>query len=138
MIDYEEEIYGSIVGALKSKYDWAKAVCFSSEYVNAPARFPHVFIMEVDNRSSPETKETTNADNFAVLTYEVNTYSNMMPGKKRECREIASAVDQEMIRLGFSRNSLLNTPNIGDNSIYRMTGRYTVQIGADGVLYHKT
>ena len=69
--------------------------------------------------------------------YEVNIYSNKTSGKKSECREIASLLDNEFATLGFSRTMLQPIPNMDDATIYRMTGRYTAVISKDKAIFRR-
>lgn len=56
--------------------------------------------------------------------YEVEIYSNKTEGKKAECKTLAAAVDAILATKGFTRIMLEPLPNLADDSIYRMTGRY--------------
>ena len=122
MIDIENEIYGSIAQALTKAYP---KVTSTSEYVAAPSSFPHVSIVEQDMPT--ERMDSSDAERFAALMYEVNVYSNKSPGKKAECREIMSFIDKMMYARNFRRISLSPIPNLENATIYRLVARYRAE-----------
>ena len=136
MIDAETPIYDKIITQLLARTD-LPSFASSSEYVRAPAQFPFISIMEMDNRTDPATKDSGHGEHQAVLTYEINVYSNRINAKKRECRKLADAVDEIMLGMNFHRMSLAPVGNPADSGIYRMVGRYEVMIDAEGRLYYR-
>ena len=50
---------------------------------------------------------------------------------------IASIVDEELLKLGFSRTMLNPIPNMEDATIYRMKGRYTAIVSKNHVIYRR-
>ena len=136
MIDAETPIYDRIVTQLLARTD-LPSFASSSEYVRAPAEFPFISIVETDNRTDPTTKDSGRGEHLAVLTYEINVYSNRINAKKRECRKLANAVDAIMLGMNFRRMSLAPIGNPADSGVYRMVGRYEVMIDVDGRLYYR-
>lgn len=136
MIDAEKAIYNKIVTELRKREDLPD---FSSagEYVRSPAKFPHISIIEMDNSTDRTTRSTGSGENYAVLTYEVTTFSNKINGKKQECRKLADAADEIMLDMNFRRISLKPVPNMLDGSVYRMVGRYEVLIDTEGRMYYR-
>lgn len=134
MINVETEIFNIVANAIRSKYPNAYVV---GEYVKSPARFPCVSIVEIDNSAYDKTQTSSNLENHASVTYEVNIYSNKTSGKKSECRAIASLIDDEFATLGFSRSMLQPIPNMDDATIYRMTGRYMGVVSKEKVVYRR-
>lgn len=134
MIDYEIEVYDSVVGRLTEKYDWAKDVSFSGVYEPHPPTLPFVSIVETGNRTASR-RDQRNEDTYATVTYDVSAWSDSITNKKFECKKILSAVDDEMLALGFARSTMNVYQNYNDNSIYRMTARYTATIAADGTIF---
>ena len=128
MIDAETTIYDSIVRKLKEKYSWAANVRFANDYVQSPSSFPFVTIIERENRTDIQTMESSNTEVLAVLDYEVNVYTNSQARRKQEARKIASAVDDELLALGFRRRTMEQVPNLANVSVYRILARYTAHI----------
>ena len=134
MIDCENEIFDTIAKAVRNAYP---SVFVSGEYVKAPSKFPFVSLIEMSNTAYERTQSSGGVENHASLMYEVNVYSNKTSGKKRECKAIATLIDNELAALGFSRTMLQPIPNMDDATIYRMTGRYTAVISKDKKLYRR-
>ena len=134
MINVEREIFSIIARAVRTAYPDAYVV---GEYVKSPSRFPCVSIIEIDNTAYDNTQTSGCLENHADITYEVNIYSNKISGKKSECREIASLLDNEFATLGFSRTMLQPIPNMDDATIYRMTGRYRGVVSKDKIVYRR-
>ena len=134
MINVENEIFARVAGALRTAYPSAFV---SGEYVRTPSKFPFVSIMEMSNTAYDRTQSSGGVENHASLMYEVNIYSNKKSGKKSECREIATLIDNEFATLGFSRTMLQPIPNMDDATIYRITGRYTAVVSKDKTIYRR-
>lgn len=134
MINVESEIFDIIANAILAEYPDAYVV---GEYVLSPARFPSVSIVEIDNSAYDRTQTSGSLENHADVTYEVNIYSNKTSGKKSECKEIASLLDNEFATLGFSRTMLQPIPNLDDATIYRMVGRYKGVVSQDRYVFRR-
>ena len=134
MINVETEIFNRIAIAVRNEYPKAYVV---GEYVKAPSRFPCVSIVEMDNTAYDRTQTSGCLENHADISYEVNIYSNKTSGKKSECKNIASLIDNEFAALGFSRTMLQPIPNVDDATIYRMLGRYRGVVSKDKVIYRR-
>ena len=91
----------------------------------------------MDNSAYVRTQTSDSVENHAELMYEVNIYSNKTSGKKSECKDIASLIDNEMAALGFSRTMLQPIPNMDDATIYRMTGRYRAVASKDKLIFRR-
>lgn len=126
MIDAEDEIFAHVAGKLRAAYP---DIYVTGEYVRAPARFPCVSIEEKNNAVWRNARDTSEIENAVAVMYEVNVYSNLKNGKKRECKAIAEVVDEALRGIGFTRTMLNPLPNQADATIYRMTGRYSAIIG---------
>ena len=134
MINVENEIFDVMANAVRAKYPDAYVV---GEYVKTPSQFPCVSIVEFDNTAYDRTQTSGNLENHADLTYEVNIYSNKTSGKKSECKDIASLLDNEFATLGLSRTMLQPIPNAEDATIYRMTGRYRGVVSKDKRIFRR-
>lgn len=132
MIDIENEVFTLVHDALKGK--WPE-IYVTGSYNEIPSSLPAVYITEMDNAVFAKTLTQNNEELHARVVYEVNAYSNAESGKKTQCKEIIAEVDRVLCQLGFTRISLLRTPNMADANVYRMTGRYRAVIRKDRVIY---
>ena len=134
MIDIENELFTKIATAIRTEFPGAYVI---GEYVNAPSKFPAVYIVEQDNTVNKATRDTSGIENFADVMYQVDIFSNKNKGKRAECKAIASLVDQQFASLGFTRTFLNPVPNIDDGTIYRMTGRWIATVSKDNEIYRR-
>lgn len=124
MIDIEKLVYTPIAEALRAKFE---GVSVSGEYVNEPAKFPYVSIVEQDNYMSTKRLDSSESEKFATLMYEVNVYSDKAGSKKSTCREIMNMVDDMLYKRNFIRLSLSPVPNMENGTIYRLVARYRAE-----------
>ena len=117
MIDIESQVFTRVSRAVREKYPNSFV---TGEYVKSPSEFPAVSLVEMNNLPYEKTM-TVNPENHVTVTYEVNVYSNLVRGKKSECKSICAIIDNEMAAMGFIRTSLSPVPNMDDATIYRMT-----------------
>lgn len=134
MINVENEIFDRVSTSVRAKFP---NVNMTGEYVKSPPSFPHISLEEKDNSAFTRTQTSTEYENHAVLMYEANVYSNKTRGKKTECKELISIVDNEMLKLGFTRTMLQPIPNMDDATIYRMTARYTAIVSKEKMIYRR-
>lgn len=124
MIDIEKLIYTPIAEALRAKFE---GISVSGEYVNEPAKFPYVSIVEQDNYMSTKRLDSGESEKFSTLMYEVNVYSDKAGSKKSACREIMNTVDDMLYKRNFTRLSLSPVPNMENGTIYRLVARYRAE-----------
>lgn len=120
MIDVENIIFTKLATALHDMYS---DISVYGEYVEVPAKFPCVTIVEADNQVLKYTRDLSGVEHYAKIMYEINVYSNKASGKKSESKEISNMIDGLMTDLLFTRTFRGQTPNI-DRTIYRITLRY--------------
>lgn len=133
MIDIESQIFTRVSQAVREKYPNSFV---TGEYVKSPSEFPAISLVEMDNLPYEKTM-TVNPENHVTVTYEVNVYSNLVRGKKSECKSICAIIDNEMAAMGFVRTSLSPVPNMDDATIYRMTGRYRAVVSRNQTIYRR-
>ena len=131
MIDLENDIYDYAAKALRAAHT---GIDVAAEYVEMPAKFPHVSIVEADNRVL-ERMRTNRIENAASVMYEVNIYSNKASGKKSEAKAIANTLDDVLSGIGFTRTFREQVPNLRDATIYRIVCRYEAVIDKNFVIY---
>lgn len=131
MIDLENDIYDYVAKALRAAHT---GIDVAAEYVEMPAKFPHVSIVEADNRVL-ERMRTNNIENAIQSMFEVNIYSNKASGKKSEAKAIANTLDDVLSGIGFTRTFREQVPNLRDATIYRIVCRYEAVIDKNFVIY---
>ena len=133
MIDLENELYTVIASSLRSHYP---GIFVSGETILAPAQFPCVSIEEADNYSYRNSQDSGSNENHANLMYEVNVYTNKASGKKTACKAIFKTLDDEFLRLGFTR--IMKRPiSMDDSTKYRLIGRYVAVASKNHTLYRR-
>lgn len=128
MIDCESDVFDTVAAALRAAH---AGIFVAGEFVDAPARFPAVTIVEADNRVF-ERMRTRKIENAVRVMYEVQIYSNKASGKKAEAKAIAATADNAFATLGFTRTMRSQVANLKDATIYRIVCRYEAVIGENG------
>lgn len=134
MIDVEREIFTEVANAVRAQYT---KVYMTGEYVKQPPSFPCVSLVEIDNATFRNSQTQNGQENHVAVSYELNVYSNKSKGRKAECKEIASFVDEILQKMNFTRMMLEPVSNMEDATIYRMVGRYRAVIGKDKMIYRR-
>ena len=134
MIDIENAVFNRVVVRVQEAFP---DIFMTGEYVNSPASFPAVSLVETDNSTRIETIDSGSNENHANVMYEVNVYSNKGTGKKSECKAIIAIIDEEMLAMGFSRSTLTPVPNEYDSTIYRMVARYRAVVSSDLKIFRR-
>lgn len=106
----------------------------SGEYVDTPATFPTVTIIEADN-AVVKRMRTSDIENAVSVMYEVNVYTNSVGYKKSEAKDIMSTVDEAFSKLGFTRITCNPISNLRDATIYRIVARYQAEIDRNLCVY---
>lgn len=133
MTDIEKLIYTPIAEALRKRFP---GISVSGEYVNSPAKFPYVSIIEQDNYMSANRLDSSDREKFSTLMYEVNVYSDKAGSKKSACREIMGVIDEMLYKRNFTRISLSPVPNMENGTIYRLVARYRAETDG-GTIYRR-
>ena len=131
MIDVESIVFSTVANALRAVYD---DIFVSGEFVDVPAKFPAVTIVESDN-AIVQRMRTTNIENAVTVMYEVNIYTNTVGYKKSEAKDILEVVDDEFSKMGFARVLCNPVANLSDATIYRIVARYQASIDKDLWVY---
>ena len=132
MIDIENDVFNNAAQVLRAAHSGIYVV---GEYVETPARFPAVTIVEADNRVVQRMR-TLNIENAVLSMFEVNIYSNKASGKKSEAKAIANTVDEFFSSIGYTRTMRNQVPNLNDATIYRIVCRYEANVDKDLWIYH--
>lgn len=121
MISPETLVFAAVAKALREKYT---GIFVSGEYVDVPAKFPAVTIVEAENRVASRMTTRKRIENAVQLMYEVNVFSNEVGFKAIRAKEILADIDAVMADLGFTRITSTPMPNLEDTTIYRHFARY--------------
>ena len=132
MIDKLNEIFTNVATSVRGKHT---GTTVTGEYTRKPSKFPAVTLDEIQNVVVERLEDSSNAENFAGVTYRLQVFSNKRIGKKAEAREIFATADAEMRRMGFRRVTYTTTPEIYDSTIYNITATYEAVISAAGHVY---
>ena len=125
MIDVENIVFTRLATALRTAYS---GITVYGEYVEVPAAFPCVSIVEADNAVLERTRDLSGVEHHAKVMYEINVFTNDANGKKSRAKAIADVIDMQMSAMLFTRTFRGQTPNV-DRSIYRVTLRYKGVVG---------
>ena len=128
MIDCENEVFDRVMRRLATEYPSAKC---TSEYVRTPSSFPHVFLQLQDN----SVNRARGYVEYALPMFQIEIYSNLVNGKKSECKQIATIIDDEMHSLNFVRVSATQVPNLNNSTVYRYVLRYEGE--TDGRFFYR-
>lgn len=136
MIDIEADVFSFVAERLRAEYP---GIFVAGEYVDVPAKFPAVTIVENDNRIDTRYR-TNNIERAVTLMYECNIYSNKANGKKAEAKAVTDTMDGAFEDLGFTRTMKNQVANLNDASIYRIVCRYEAVVipNDDGKYYIHT
>ena len=133
MIDCENKVIDTVAAPLRAEYP---GIFIPSEYVPIPKSFPTVSIIQMDNYTYTKSMTIDGVEHQAVSPFEINVYSDLVSGKKEQCKAIMSSVDTLMQGLGFTRKGMSprEVPN-AEKSICRMIARYDALAGENNEIY---
>jgi hypothetical protein len=138
MIDMENEIFAEVAEKVYARFSEKYPDLFmTGEYVESPASFPCISLVEMDNAVFRQSQTAEGRENHATVMYELNVYSNKKDGKKAVCKEIVAFVDEVLMNLNFTRMMLEPIPNANEVTIYRMLGRYRAVISKDKTIFRR-
>ena len=132
MIDLESDIFDYVAKRIRA----AHSGCFvTGEFVDTPAKFPAVTLVEADNRVLTRMRTSDDIENGASVMWEMNVYSNKASGRKSEAKAIANTADSIFASIGFTRTFREQVPNLKDATIYRIVCRYEAVIDKNFAIY---
>ena len=80
MIDIENIVFTNVATALRTAFS---GISVYGEFVEVPASFPCVTIVEADNKVYERTRDLNGVEHYAEIMYEINIYTNNGNGKKK-------------------------------------------------------
>lgn len=132
MIDMESLVYTTVRAAVVAEY--GDSVCMAGIQTSAPAKFPFVTVIQQDNPVYVRSQDSGSLENHVQPMFEVNVYSNKKNGKKEECKAIIGTVDDALMGMGFTRTMMSPILNLLDDTVYRITARYTGVVSRDQIV----
>lgn len=131
MIDLEVKIFNEV-------YPVAAPLCAKNRFVSTPiesyTNLPASSLYEMDNTTVLEKQSSTPVENLARITYQLDVVATT----KAKCREIFVAIDNKMISLNFTRQSM-NYITYPDNAkLVRIAARYQAEVDPNGNIYRRT
>ena len=132
MIDIENDVYDYIAKALRTEY---AGMFVSGEYIETPAKFPAVTLVEADNRILTNMRTADSIENGVSVMWEMNIYSSKGANRKTQAKAIANSADALFAGIGFTRTFREQVPNLKDATIYRIVCRYEAVIDKNFVIY---
>ncbi len=133
MIDIEDEVFNRVAQKLRENFG---NISVYGEEMGTPSSFPCSTVIEADNSADTNTQDSSNTENHANLMYEANFYSNLVTGKKKQCKEMLAIADKEFASMGFARITKIPIP-MQDATVYRLTARYTAKVSKNNVIYRR-
>lgn len=134
MVDIEAEVFDRVATAL---LEADPEVLVTSTYVQAPASFPSASLMQVGSSTDTRRLDSTGQERSTMVTFELNVYSNLRTGARRQAKALAEAADRVMVGLGFNRTMMSRMDNPADSSIYRITARYYAGVDDTETIYRR-
>lgn len=136
MIDIENKVIDTIENAITSAGINADV---TSEYVDSPSEFPHVYAREIGNSTYTRTQDTSLLEHHASIRFRIEVFSNKVSGAKEEVKSILNVCDISMQNMKFTRTSSNFIPNY-DRSIVRAYADYAAivreGVDEDGTTVH--
>lgn len=132
MIDIEDKIFDLLDTKLK---EYNPDIFMSSMYVDAPAEFPCVTVMQKSTTTNPRGLTQEGESEYDNVMFEVNIYSNKCGGKKSEAKAISDIIDSTLLNLNFVRIMSEPVPNLPDVRIYRIVSRYRATVDKNETIY---
>lgn len=120
MIDIENELFNIIAVTLREEYP---DIFVSGDDSLTPSSFPCVYIVQRDNPIDMSSSDSGSIERVTIPMFEINVYSNLITGRKKQAKEIMAKICEIMSELDIERTYCQPTPN-ADSSIYRIVGRF--------------
>lgn len=133
MIDIESELFNEIYEALTENFG---EINVTGDYVATPEEFPCASIYEADNYAYSSSQDSASGENHVKVMYEVYVFSNKRSGRKTECKQIFSVIDEKMLASGFSRVGMEPVYQ-NDGRIFKLIGRYEAVVSRNKTIFRR-
>jgi hypothetical protein len=102
-------------------------VFVTGERIPAPSRFPTVMFIEADNYEDQRSIDNSGKERITSLMYEVTVFSNLETGKRSQCIDILSTIDDILKSKNASRMARVEGYFDTEARIYMVTARYRIK-----------
>lgn len=135
LIDIESAVFDAASKAIKTAHATTSVY---GNHIPVPSSFPCVTIVQVDNSVHTESSTASTTEHAADLVFEVNIYSALKSGAKKEAKSIMATVDTSLSGLMLTRlgSNPQPVPN-ADNRIYRIFARYGCVVDSTYRIYRR-
>ena len=125
MIDVENLVFDTVFNGVANVYPNAVV---SKGFIEESAVFPCIVVRETNNVPVQKMNTDDCAENYSILTYQIDIYSDKAGVQRSECRDLLNCVDGIMQGMKFRRTHMNEPLNI-KRSIFRQYARYSVIVG---------
>ena len=131
MMNVFPKVFTDIATPLRTTYS---DIYITGERINQPPKFPCVMVVEADNYEDARFSDNSLTEKVAALLYEITVFSNKAQGKRSQCVEILSDIDDIMKRKNATRFSRIEGYFDSESTIYFTTARYRLK--TDGTYWY--
>ena len=128
------EIAETLEAEFPTSTEPGRPILVSGTALDSPQIMPCAAIFEIDNTTHQRTLDSARKEHHSRLHWQVEAYSNIVPGALAQAREIIRVIDDVLTKYAFVRIMCQPMDNIG-GGITRIVARYTVVIGTDGLTF---
>ena len=107
-----------------------------SSYQDVPASFPWVFFEQADSYESVDKHSSSRDNNYDIVVFEADIYSNKDSGAKAECKAIMQIIDNELALMGFARMTAQSMRPASEGYKARLFARYRAEVDRNKYIYH--
>ena len=132
MNDIFAKVYDPIAKALREEFS---GIYVTGENIIAPTNLPAVSIVEADNYIDTNAMSTKADEEYSIVMFEVEIFTNQAGYKQTQARNILNFIDAILYDLNFTRLSVTPVPNMANSSIYRLVARYRAE--TDGNIIYR-
>ena len=124
MVDIEIPVFSRVKSAVEERFlSDHPGLILLNDRPEIPESFPSIVLTELSNGSYVRAATNDLRDRYAELTYSLDVFTLRNEGGKTLAKALASAVDETMLSLRFTRLFLSPVPNT-DRGIVRYAARY--------------
>lgn len=122
MIDIENLVFDTVYNSLSVLHPEANISAGYDEHI---AIFPSVVVRQTNNQPYRDSATDECSENHAMITFEIEVYSDKKDTGRSECKAILNDADEIMQSMKFRRIHL-NRPLNVDRTLWRQYARYEV------------
>lgn len=124
MINIFNEMFTAVATPVRESFP---GTFVTGERVAMPSKFPCVMFVEADNYEVDDSLDNSGRERLAALMYEITVFSNLAQGKRSQCIEILSVIDDVMKSKNGTRIARVEGYFDRESKIYMVTARYRMK-----------